>query len=55
VKWNHFTARKSRKTKILDRDFDSIKIEQGLGLNLALIVPLTKARVRIPPFAGVAK
>jgi hypothetical protein len=27
VKWNHFTARKSRKTKDLDRDFDSIKIE----------------------------
>jgi hypothetical protein len=31
VKWKHFTARKSRKTKNLDPDFDSIKIEQGLG------------------------
>jgi hypothetical protein len=27
VKWNHFTAWKSRKTRDLDRDFDSIKIE----------------------------
>jgi hypothetical protein len=32
VKWKHFTARESRKSKNLDCDFDSIKIEQGLGL-----------------------
>jgi hypothetical protein len=31
VKWKRFTARKSRKTKNLDRDFDSINIEQGLA------------------------
>jgi hypothetical protein len=34
VKWKHFTARKSRKTRDLDRDFDSIKIEQGLETHL---------------------
>jgi hypothetical protein len=46
VKWKHFTARKSKKTQNPDRDFGSIKIEQGLGLNLRLasnnVVPFGK-------------
>jgi hypothetical protein len=35
VKWKHFTNQKLRKTGNLDRDFDPVKIEQGLRANRA--------------------
>jgi len=38
----HFTARKSWQNNNLDPDFDSIKIEQGLGVSRSSITDLRR-------------